>query len=617
MGVCNQRSNNYQAHLQRTPERHYYPTVKLLIKETHMNTDKSSSLINGVAMSFLAYFGVFLTTIALAQEQATFLDAKKKANEEIKKQESHPENPVDQFKSNLNIKKLRAQSQIELCKIFPNDCHIKPSDLMPDSSLLKEDALAIIKQKEFLKSVKLPDDVYGDKTQFAMEAEMDINADLGIENKKLKDKYLAKFGGQYEPKPLPELLNNEMQKAIDEWEKEMGAELTKVADLKLQEKISLWEDDATQAQFEEMRPKNCKDSAIQELLALFKDDKQNVLGKQFELTAIKTALLLKKDVAYGGVKLKSLEDYVNKQQGKLLSDEKMKKLKIIYGESGEPEDTKKLEGITKNIKAGKYSYYDPKTRILNSDVSAFYLLMDKHEEEGMPSFGKEDAAVAWAFGKLAERADKKTVDYSKLNLSNQVNKLMDARVAGGTDTPVEDLEKMQKSHEGEINNALTTTLKSKLSADCLKELGLEGDEVCDETLVDVKTIAFGKMLKDVSDEAIKANSSIKINEYYGEVKDFIGKLSPKPIVTKTKTKTVPDPVIKESITPDIRFHEAKKDNTRVNLNVRDLPKPLSRNIKKPNPKIGTSCRIAFNIQGVWTIPLIGTTLICTDKSYHP
>ena len=578
-----------------------------------MNTDKSSSLMNGVAMKFLAYFGVFLTTLALAQDQETYMSAKKKAYEEIKKQETHPENPVDQFKSNLKIKKLHVQSQIELCKTFPNECYIKPTDLIPYSSHLKEEALAVIKHKEFLKSIEKADDGSSDVKRFEMEAEMDFNAEQGIENKEFKDKYMAKFGALYEPKPLPQLLNSEMQKAIDDWEKEMGAELTKVADLKLQEKIQTWSDDATQAQFEYLRPKNCKDSAVQELLTLLKDDKQNVLGKQFELTAIKTALLLKKDKAYGGVKLKSLEDYVNKQQGKLLSEDKLKQLKIIYGESGEPADVKKLEGITNNLKAGKYSYYNPKTRMLNSDVSAFYLLMDKHEEEGMPSFGKEDAAVAWAFGKLAERADRTTVEYSKLNLSNQVNKLMDARVAGGTDTPVEDLEKLQKSHETEINSVVATTLKSKLSAECLKELGLEGDEVCDETLVDIKTIAFGNMLKDVSNEANKADSSSKINEYYGEVKDFIGKLSPKPFVKpKPKKKTVEEPVKEKTIIPKLQFNEAVKDNTRVNLNFRyerlpELVKPKPITIQ---PKLGTPCWAAFNKQGVWTMPLFGTTPYC-------
>jgi hypothetical protein len=583
-----------------------------------MNTDKSSSLMNGVAMKFLAYFGVLLTTVALAQEQETYQSAKTKADAAINEQRSLQENPVDQFKADLKIKKLKAQSQIELCKSFPNDCVINSFNLMPYSENLKIDALYTIKKKEFLKanSVESVDKETHDR--FQLEATLDVYADQEFEIKEELSKYESLYGAPYKPQALPEVMNTEIKKAIEDWEKEMGPELTKVADLKLQGKITTWEEEATQSHFESMRPKNCKDSAVQELLNLFKDDKQNVLGKQFELTAIKSALLLKKDQAYGGVKLKSLEDYVNKQQGKLLSDDKLKQLKIIYGESGEPADVKKLEGITNNLKAGKYSYYNPKTRMLNSDVSAFYLLMDKHEEEGMPSFGKEDAAVAWAFGKLAERADRKTVEYSKLNLSNQVNKLMDARVAGGTDTPVEDLEKMQKSHETEINSALATTVKSKLSAECLKELGLEGNELCDETLVDIKTIAFGNMLKDVSNEAIKADSSSKINEYYGEVKDFIGKLSPKPFVkAKPKKKSEPEKEQEQDhktpIINKILMNQAVKDNTRVNLNIKDIRSPqilIQPQPKTAQPKIGTPCWVAFNKQGVWTPGIFGAVPYC-------
>jgi hypothetical protein len=118
-----------------------------------MNTVKSSSLMNGVAMKFLTYLGAFLSTVAVAQDQETYMSAKKKTYEEIKKQEAHPENPVDQFKSNLKIKKLHVQSQIELCKTFPNDCYIKHKEFLKSIEKEYDDAtrdlfLSIFKSEE-------------------------------------------------------------------------------------------------------------------------------------------------------------------------------------------------------------------------------------------------------------------------------------------------------------------------------------------------------------------------------------------------------------------------------------------------------------------------------------
>lgn len=271
---------------------------------------------------------------------------------------------------------------------------------------------------------------------------------------------------------------------------------------------------------------SCKEKAMKEILSLFKDDSKNILGKQFQLTAIKTAILLKKDQGYKETELKSLEQFVNQKQKEISGDESLKKLKEIYANSGKPEDIKKLEGMTARMKAGQYNYYHAEKRILNSDVSAFYLLMENHHEEGIPAFGKEDAAIAWAFGHLASQVkDKTSPAYSKINLSNQVNKLMDARVAGGTDTPVAQLEKMQLESEAEINQSIQETLKSNLSSECLSELKLGEGEDCDESLADIKAEAFALMMKEISDENNKAQAPNTVAGYYGEVKDFIGQLS--------------------------------------------------------------------------------------------
>jgi hypothetical protein len=480
---------------------------------------------------------------------------------------------LDAFKKDQSFEQHKkwVAEDIAKCKSTPAECKISTLFMVDDFSqtYLRKQAKAKIRQIEFQK--KNPS-VKGDKLKqefgrIASEVEIDYakheneNTDktMGYELKdnkknikdvyyfdvkKLKAEHRKLYGATYEAKPYYDDVPGNFQAAIDQHILDMKTAAKEIKALGFEKYIEGWgnEMEAVDARLSDMLPAaTCKEEAIRQLLKLFKDDKENILGKQFELTAIKTALLLKKDAGHKATELKSLEGFVNQKQKEFASDDKIGELKKIYAQEAKQVDIKRLEGMTAKIKKGEYNYYNSETRILNSDVSAFYLLMDNHQEEGVPAFGVEDAAVAWAFGSLASQIkDKKSPEYSKINLSNQVNKLMSPKVAGGTDTPVKELEKMQISSETEIDQALKETLKSQLSPECLAELNLNG-ESCDASLVDLKSEAFGQMMKEITAKYDQAEGPNAVAGYYGEVKDFIAKISVNPPLKKADKVTPENP----------------------------------------------------------------------------
>lgn len=454
-----------------------------------------------------------------------------------------PEGPLDVFKREAFLpQKIKVQDDIELCKLKPDACKISNQFMFSghDESFYRMRAKIIIRQSEFTK--KHPD-LKGDGLKHEMDRiqrettydYFQFKNSVGEFSLKLNDK--LKDG--YKPKPYYDVVPEEYQDLIDQHYSDMKSVAKEIEGLGFSDKIEDWEH--KQKDFNKMvAVPSCRDEAIAQLLKLFKDDKKNILGKQFELTAIKTALLLKKDESYSKTELKSLEDFVNQKQKDLVGDDTIQKLNEIYSSEAKQEDINRLEKMTAKLKRGQYNYWDREKRILNSDVSAFYLLIDKHEEVGVPSFGTEDAAVAWAFGSLAQQIkDKTSPEYSKINLSNQVNKFMSPKVAGGTDTPVEELEKMKMSSEEEINLAIKDTLKHNLSPHCLGELGLSGLESCDASLIDLKSEAFGQMMKEISTKYEKAEGPKRVNGYYGEVRDFLAKTTVNP-PPKKAAKVTPE-----------------------------------------------------------------------------
>jgi len=455
--------------------------------------------------------------------------------------------PLATFRQEIFVpQKQKVQSDIDLCKSNPNKCGISNGFIKTkfDEGVYRMRAKTYIRQSEFSKkhpeikgeALKSEMDQIYQQTQFDFFHHLYATGKTSLKpSDKLPNGYKPKAYYDVVPEEYQQLIDQHFQemqkdakeiqqlgfsKSIEDWEHKEAAFNEMLLDK--QKKVDVKEAEVKIANVEEANTESCQKEAIRQILNLFKNDKKNILGKQFELTAIKTALLLKKDENYKGKELKSLEDYVNKQQKELSSQSNLNDLKKLYINDQRPEDIQKLESITQRIKTKRYSYYNRETRLLNSDLSAFYLLKSQPTDAGIPSFGTEDAAIAWAFDKMAAQVkDKRSVEYSKMNLSNQVNKLMDSRVAGGTDVSVAKLDKMKLEHEFEINEAIQNTLTSGLSSECLSELSLTNED-CNESLVDLKAEAFAKMMKEISSMAESETGPQKIGEYGASVKNFLG-----------------------------------------------------------------------------------------------
>jgi hypothetical protein len=264
----------------------------------------------------------------------------------------------------------------------------------------------------------------------------------------------------------------------------------------------------------------CRKEATAKLLELLKDDKSNILGKQFTLTALKTALYLKQGKAV------SLEAMVNREQQTLVSDEKVQALKKIYQDHGMGGSVNSMELVVNKIKQKKFNYYSLHSRMTNAEASHFYLLLSKSDSS--VKFGMEDAAVAWAFGQL-NRHPKGSVAYNKMSISTQVNKMMGVEVAGGTNLSVSDIEKKIKKEEKEIDETILTSLKT-LSESCQQMMK-------DDCLVmnDIKQEAFIQLMQNMLKPDLRLDAD-KIEGHYLEVKDFIGKTNDKDLIDLGKGK---------------------------------------------------------------------------------
>lgn len=260
----------------------------------------------------------------------------------------------------------------------------------------------------------------------------------------------------------------------------------------------------------------CKEEAVQKLLELFKDGGHDILGQQFNLTAMKTALYLKDKVSEGSVP-RSLEDVVNRKQSELSKDSKIKNLKELYKKHGLEKAGPGLDSLTKKLqdKTHKFNYFSSQNRMTNEEASNLYLLLDKSDTD--INFGIEDAAVAWAFGKV-NTAEKGTVAYNQLSISTQANKLMDVSVAGGINMSAEKLKENIKKSEQGINNALKGAFSS-LTADCQDIIGETAGCVL---YSDIKIDAFAAMMKAVADKTEPVVDDKKIADYSLKFDKFIG-----------------------------------------------------------------------------------------------
>lgn len=143
---------------------------------------------------------------------------------------------------------------------------------------------------------------------------------------------------------------------------------------------------------------SCDDQISNKILELLKKDQFNMIGKQFQLTSLKLALqVLQKSAKYDTV-----EDYLNKYQKSLLSQDNKAvydELVEFYRDHGKIEDSNFIANNFEKLKNS--SYWKENTRIYNETASVF-ILADSLSNENS-KFSELDAATTW----FAEQVNKK------------------------------------------------------------------------------------------------------------------------------------------------------------------------------------------------------------------
>jgi hypothetical protein len=254
----------------------------------------------------------------------------------------------------------------------------------------------------------------------------------------------------------------------------------------------------------------CKDQALAKILKMFEDPKSKVLVEQFQLTALKTALYLK---GMDPKSTQSLESVLKSKQEALQKEEISQESVRLYQEFGLQADALNMQPFVDRIKKKQVSYFDMDARLKNDEMGKMYLLL---KEQPSSMFKLEDAAIAWVYKKVqnAKGVKKGTPSFNTLSLSTQVNKMLDPKIAGGSNMPKEKVEKLIADKELIIGKELKKTLSS-LSEECKVELGLLDVESCSPG------DATHQMMKDIFNMALINLQESGMKAYYTDVKGFL------------------------------------------------------------------------------------------------
>jgi hypothetical protein len=197
----------------------------------------------------------------------------------------------------------------------------------------------------------------------------------------------------------------------------------------------------------------CQDEAAKYFREVVKNDKSNILAKQYELTTLKLARATAKESR------STLEEYIKKASKSINpNDPALKELDELYSRHGHKEDLKK---IVENFSSK--NHWNKNTRIYNDDVSSFILMASKVQPE--LNLNKRDAAITWFMNSISNQANdiygKGSAFSNKLNLSNRLAKYTGA-IAGKrslTDSEfAKKISKLQDDLNKEIKNIHQTFL---------------------------------------------------------------------------------------------------------------------------------------------------------------
>jgi hypothetical protein len=213
------------------------------------------------------------------------------------------------------------------------------------------------------------------------------------------------------------------------------------------EEVVVIEEDKEQELVDEI---DCKDRLTQEIKRIVENDKDNnILGKQYHLTVLKTALMISEKENKG-----TWEDYVRKNQARINNEQTLKDVKAAYkkygGESADYEQIK--QKFTQadyywKYKQGDESYRAPHKRLYNEDSSAF-ILAHQLGDQNSP-YSKIDSAIVWFMDEATKAAGQKYT--AKSNSTN-----FSSLVAWYTSNQIEGTPELSTA---QINNQLTEAQK--------------------------------------------------------------------------------------------------------------------------------------------------------------
>jgi hypothetical protein len=184
---------------------------------------------------------------------------------------------------------------------------------------------------------------------------------------------------------------------------------------------------------------SCQDQAMQAIAKNLKDGNADVLGKLFNLAAMKMAYKLEQTKDAKKRSLKNLEEYYTLNRSTLdpalaptgFSDD----LKKTYAEYGEYADLTKIS--TDSNKNYYYKYKHEGARLTNDNASAIVLLLSKAPSDkstpAISDFTETDAASIWAVEKirLAHASDSSykigNLNGNLMNFSTRVEQLVSAK----------------------------------------------------------------------------------------------------------------------------------------------------------------------------------------------
>ncbi len=202
---------------------------------------------------------------------------------------------------------------------------------------------------------------------------------------------------------------------------------------------------------------NCEDELKKQLLSLLKEDKQNILGKQFQKTSLKLALNLINNRSNKNIK--TLEDFISRDQQKLISSDNqnvLAKMMKFYQEHGKIEDANFIKNQFGDVKEA--SYWNKEKRLSNENISAYLLAESLSNDKS--SFSEVDAATVWFAHQANSVFEKGTAEANLTNMSALVYRQV-GLLKRDLPVKVKKLEEVISGIDSELDLALTS-LKEKV-----------------------------------------------------------------------------------------------------------------------------------------------------------